>query len=184
MTVLFALAADIRDIKPPVYFKGSYFFLILLATAGALALIAFLANFLYKKYKKNKTIPLAPPKTPYEIACEALSRLKSQDLPSHGKMKEYYSGLSGIVRVYTEGRFAIRAPEMTTEEFLHFLRNSDALSGPHKNLLKEFLVLCDAVKFAKYGPSRKESGESMISAKKIIDETKPVPKEPEEVAVV
>lgn len=171
--MFFALAGDIRDIKPPVYFKGSHLFLILLAASGALALVSLLAILIYKKYRKRKAIPPAPPKTPYEIACEALSVLKSQDLPSHGKMKEYYSGLSGIVRIYTEGSFAIRAPEMTTEEFLHFLKDSDALSGSHKNLLKEFLALCDVVKFAKYGPNRKETDESMESAKKFIDETKP-----------
>lgn len=178
MTTFFALAGDIRDIKPPVYFKGSYFFIILLAAAGTIALITFLMALLYKKYKKKKSAPLPPVKTPYEIACEALSSLKSQDLPSHGRMKEYYSCLSDIVRVYTEGRFTIRAPEMTTEEFLYFLKNSDALSGLHKNLLKEFLALCDVVKFAKYGPSRKETDASMISAKKFIDETNPPGEEP------
>lgn len=177
--MFFALAGDIRDIKPPVYFKGSHLFLILLAASGALALVSLLAILIYKKYRKRKAIPPAPPKTPYEIACEALSVLKSQDLPSHGKMKEYYSGLSDIVRVYTEGRFAVRAPEMTTEEFLYFLRNSDILSGSHKNLLKEFLTLCDVVKFAKYGPNLKETGESIVSAKKFIDETKPIRKDPE-----
>ncbi len=177
MTTFFALAGGIRDIKPPVYFKESYLFLILLAAAGALALILFLAIFIYKKRKKKKAIPLSPPKAPYEIACEAFNRLQSQDLPSHGKMKEYYSGLSDIVRGYTERRFTIRAPEMTTEEFLYFLRNSDTLSGSHKNLLKEFLALCDVVKFAKYGPSRKETGISMISAKKFVDETMSIRKE-------
>ena len=66
----------------------------------------------------------------------------------------------------------MKAPEMTTEEFLFSLKNSGGLSITHKNLLKEFLNLCDAVKFAKYGPTEKEISQSFDIAKAFIDETK------------
>jgi len=66
----------------------------------------------------------------------------------------------------------VRAPEMTTEEFFAALRGSEILSAAHKNLLKDFLALCDIVKFARYGPTTDEIDRSYDAAKRFVDETK------------
>ena len=80
--------------------------------------------------------------------------------------------LSDIVRRYLENRFNLRAPEMTTEEFLNGVKDNKALSYEHKSLLREFLLHCDLVKFAKYEPPEKEADLSFKSAKELIDQTK------------
>jgi hypothetical protein len=67
----------------------------------------------------------------------------------------------------------LKAPEMTTEEFLSFLRNSDKLQTGHKELLRQFLNHCDMVKFARYAPAQNEIDESFRSAKRLIDESRP-----------
>lgn len=166
------MPGDIRDIKPPVQFPVNHVFLIALLSLLAAALIFFLVSFIARKIKEKRKSAKSPPKTAYEIACQALKRLKDQNLPGLGKIKEYYFGLSDIVRRYIENRFNIRAPEMTTEEFLFSLRQSGTLTDAHKSLLKSFLNLCDVVKFAKYGPSESETEESFDAAKKFTDETK------------
>ena len=74
---------------------------------------------------------------------------------------------------YIENRFKLRAPEMTTEEFLDSLKQTDALTAKHKELLAEFLNLCDIVKFAKFGPSITEIEESFNSARRFVEETRP-----------
>ena len=61
---------------------------------------------------------------------------------------------------------------MTTQEFLGYLRNSRHLNSEHNDLLKEFLNSCDMVKFAKYGPSLKETEMSFDMAKKLINALK------------
>ncbi len=174
---LFAVvsARDIKDIKPPVYFPRNYFLLSLIAVGIVLIAAAFLIMFLLKKYRDKKAELLFEPPVPaHQKAYEALRRLKKKNLPRIGKTKEYYFELSDIVRRYLEDRFYLRAPEMTTEEFLYALSESDDLNGTHKNLLKGFLNHCDLVKFAKYAPSQKETDESFFLAQKLIDETRGV----------
>ncbi len=61
---------------------------------------------------------------------------------------------------------------MTTEEFLISARDAVELISEHKNLLKEFLLCCDLVKFAKYAPSVDEVNSIFDSAKNFIDQTK------------
>ncbi len=166
---------DIRDIKPPVGFPANSFFFIIAAVIIALAALIFLIKFFKKRLAKKKEQILNPPKPAHQRALEALEALRRQNLPGAGKIKEYYFRLSDIIRRYIEERFEIRAPEMTTEEFLSNLRSSGILSGTHKNLLKEFLNLCDIVKFAKYGPVQKEIDQSFAAALKLVKETEKAP---------
>jgi hypothetical protein len=166
-----AQADDIRDIKGPVFFSADYGWLLLISIILLLGAVSFLARFLYRK-KKSRSTDAGKPRVPHEVACEALNSLRAEDLPSRGLIKEYYIRLSNIVRHYLEDRFDIRAPEMTTEEFLFTLRDSQILTGSQKNLLKEFLNFCDIVKFAKYGPTKGEIEDSYNAAKRFVDETR------------
>jgi len=167
----------LRDIKGPVFFKADYTLLIVLAAAVLITALIFLGIFFYKKFKQNRSTDKKLPKKPaHEIAYEALQNLKDRNLPAFGTVKQYYSELSDIIRVYIENRFNINAPEMTTEEFLYTLKDSSELLTSHKNLLKEFMTLSDIVKFAKYGPSDEEINNSFDAAKKFVDETKEISK--------
>jgi hypothetical protein len=163
---------DIRDIKGPLNYPVFFslrrllFWLLIAALLLAFYILA-------KKYFNRKSVPekeITPP--PHLIAYAALENLKKRDLPAAGKIKQYYEELSNIVRYYLEGRFSIRAPEMTTEEFILFIRESDSLNEAQKKTLKEFLNHCDLVKFARYVPGAKGIEESFQSAKQLIDQTK------------
>ncbi|MEZ4403641.1 MAG: hypothetical protein R3B06_26695 [Kofleriaceae bacterium] len=46
----------------------------------------------------------------------------------------------------------MRAPELTTEEFMQRARTAPGLSATHRDLLSAFLERCDRVKFAGYRP--------------------------------
>jgi len=168
-----AFAEELRDIKPPVEPRSDLFWLLLLLVVIALAAAIY---FVWQYFLRRKNLAAANQivKLPHKIAYERLERLRQRNLPAQGHVKEYFIELSDIVRRYVEGRFSIDAPEMTTEEFLGSLRQSDQLSNVHKNLLKEFLNCSDMVKFAQYGPSVEEIDNGFISAKKFVDETRPV----------
>ena len=100
--------------------------------------------------------------------------MSAKDLARRGLFKDYYSEISAIIRSYLEDRFALNAPEMTTEEFLNSLRDSGSLSTERKEPLKSFLNACDLVKFAKYLPPSSEVEAVFMTAKKFVEETKDV----------
>ena len=164
-------ASDILDIKGPVGFPRKVKpYVVSAVILLFIAIIAAIIAALIKKKKIHETI--TPPKPAYQMAYEALENLKKKDLIKQGKTKEYYIELSLIVRHYLENRFYLRAPEMTTEEFMSIASDSSSLSYEHKSLLREFLSHCDLVKFAKYKPEYTKIDSSFDSAKKLIDQTK------------
>lgn len=114
-----------------------------------------------------------PPRPAHELAQEALDALQREDLPSRGLYEPYYVRLSTIIRTYIESRFNVRAPEMTTEEFLQAAAQADALRGEHRRLLQEFLMRCDLVKFARYQPSVGEAKDAWQAAQRFVRETIP-----------
>lgn len=161
--------ADICDIRGPKFFT-SRVWLYVLVFAVILLVGALIFGFIFLKRKIQEYLP--PPLPAHVIAYQALEALEKKDYIRLGQIKAYYIGLSDIVRRYLENRFNLRAPEMTTEEFLIKARQDSALSLEHKNLLRDFLIACDLVKFAKHQPPEAEAGLSFTSAKKLIDQTK------------
>jgi len=162
---------SLRDIKAPVYFPANIV-LILLVSLGIIAGAFFVWNRFFRK-KKNKTQELPVDiRKPWEIAYEQFDELAKSSLLEERQFKSYYSRLSDIVRQYFENQFGIKAPEMTTEEFLWSLENSNDLKSSQKSTLKKFLNSCDIVKFAKYVPEIKERQESFQLARDLIDETR------------
>lgn len=154
---------DIRDIKGPLY---PFSFLRLLTWILAACIAIWIVIKLFILLKKR-----APPKLPHEAAKEALEAAKAE-LAKTGDIKEYFVRISDIVRRYIETVFKVRAPEMTTQEFLASLGGSWKISGGYKELLKVFMEACDLVKFAKHTPSKEEMESIYITAKKFIEETK------------
>lgn len=160
---------DIRDIRGPKSFTEKIWLYALTALAVLAIIGAALALLLLIK-RKNESGP--PPVPAHIIAYKALAVLEKRDYIGKGQIKAYYVELSDIVRYYLENRFNIRAPEMTTEEFLVKVKEDSALSLEHKGLLRDFLLNCDLVKFAKYQPAEREAALSFASAKRLIDQTK------------
>ncbi|MFH1305729.1 MAG: hypothetical protein ABIH74_04955, partial [Candidatus Omnitrophota bacterium] len=159
---------DIRDLKGLAAFGGSRAFVIILLILAATGTAWFIW---VKKRRGSFGAAVEKEKSAYEVAYEQLKLLKEMDLPKKGRIKEYYTMLSDIIRHYLENRFSFRAPEMTTEEFMAKLKKSPEMQREHKRLLKDFLSHCDLVKFAKYGPTLLEMIDSYSSAERLLDET-------------
>ena len=98
--------------------------------------------------------------------------LTEEDYLKTGETREYYFELSDIVRHYLENRFHLKAPEMTTDEFLNNLKSTKVLRSEHKSLLRDFLSHCDMVKFARYKPEENEIESSYESAQNLVEQTK------------
>lgn len=169
-------AKDIMPIKAPL--AAPVTFRELLPWIGLALLILALAAAVYFYFKMNKekapavisrlktTIP------PYEAAMEALENLRLKKLWQSGRVKDYYSEMTDIVREYIELRFPVRALEMTTDEINAALRQTEANSVAREKL-KQALVLADLVKFAKEQPLPLENDLSLNQCIDFIRETRP-----------
>ncbi len=88
----------------------------------------------------------------HEKALTALNALNKAELWQNGRIKEYQSGLTDIIRTYLEDRYQVKALEMTTDEISRALENTD-FEPKYKADLREILQVADLVKFAKAIPT-------------------------------
>ena len=171
-------AADIRDIKGPVAVPFDWTpVLVGIAILGGIIVLGLVAARLLKRLNAQ-SIP-APPPPPDVVALEALARLRHRQLTEPEERAAWYVALSAIVRTYIEGRFRLRAPEMTTEEFILEVQRDSPLIPEHRQLLGEFLAECDLVKFARYLPALEEAERVYAAARRFIEESRPAQGEEE-----
>ncbi|MFC1477103.1 hypothetical protein ACFL6L_01425 [candidate division KSB1 bacterium] len=173
-SVLPGEADDILDIKNTLSIPKSWILTIIIAAAGLLLLLAALIIYMYYRRKKGKKLfefRKEPDRPPHEIAIEALNRLRDSTLIADGKVKEYYSILSEILRIYLEGRYFKPFPEMTTAEIKLTVINED-MSGDVREMLCETLDLCDLVKFAKFTPDAVTHDSALHTAFDVVEATK------------
>jgi hypothetical protein len=161
-----AVASDIRDIKPPFEISDGTTWLWWVIAALATIVIAFLVW----RWLKRKPNVVLPPPVPAHI--RAKQKLE-EALALIANPKPFVIAVSDTARAYLEERFNFRAPERTTEEFLHELNESDLLLADQKESLGKFLESCDLVKFAKYEPGENELRGLHSSAVRLVEETEP-----------
>lgn len=163
-----AIADALHDIKPPIEISGRWIWL--WWALGALVLLV--AIWLIVRFLKNRkvNVPLVPPVPAHIRARQKLD----EALALISQPKPFCVAVSDTIRAYLEERFTFRAPERTTEEFLHELASTDLLLPDQKESLGEFLKRCDLVKFARYEPGESELRDLHGSALRLIDETVPL----------
>ena len=164
--------ADIKDIKEPLdaeyELKDFMIWIILLLT---IILIIYLLNkYVFNKKEKvekkiiKKIIPA------HITALKELNHIEQKELWQSGKIKQYHSGISEILRKYMEHRFQFIALELTTDEILSYLKKTISIEEHLE--LKQILQRADLAKFAKSKPNEEENKQSMELAKRFIDKTK------------
>ena len=131
----------------------------------AVALLLFLLT--RKKAEVAKAPP--PPVPPDEQALNDLRLVWSQQAEFNDKT--FASSISDILRTYIEGEFCIRAPELTTEEFLAEAKGHEDLKGGFADQLKGFLNWVDLVKFAKMPLEEQQRDELYQSAFTFVEES-------------
>ena len=108
----------------------------------------------------------------YDVARSELDLLLQAGRPTAETMDAFYVKLSLIVRSYLEDRFALRSPELTTQEFLTEMGSSPDLARSHQRLLQNFLEQADLVKFAGHRPSAEVVSESIGAAEQFLADTR------------
>ncbi len=143
-------------------------FALLILTAAAYALHRWLA-------KRGKgfgdLFKPAPPLPPHVAAIQALETLHNQKLWQNNRHKQYYSGLSDILRTYIAGRWGIGAMEMTSDEIIEAMR-AEELPDKARMDLTSILRDADLVKFAKAMPEAEQNESDYLKAYYFVEETK------------
>ena len=116
--------------------------------AGILAGLAALGAIVYLVVRKIRTMVKIHRMSPIERAMYELDVLLKKGLPGRGFFKDFYVELTMVVRRYIERRHAMRAPNLTTEEFLRSAQENPAFTREAIEELRKFLESSDLVKFA------------------------------------
>jgi hypothetical protein len=162
-------STDIYDIREIVKFRHGflwYFTFIII-----LIVLCIIGYFIYKYIKKKNRKPTQeeiiqsiPPK---EYALKQLEELAALDLSGKGHIKEYYDKLSDIVRFYVSRTYSVDGMEKTTTELYSMLKNK--ITPEHNRELKNYLINCDFVKFAKLIPSDEDIKKDFDIAKDFVE---------------
>jgi hypothetical protein len=168
----------IRDIRGTM--QAPLTFAELAPYLGGIAILGIIIGMIwYYFWRKRMNKPLFPVLTrpqgpPWQIALQNLDVLAEKKLWQNGKIKEYYSELTDILRQYLQNQYGIDAMEMITTEILAAY-DMAGLQADARLKLSSILQLADFVKFAKATPLKDENESSMTYARQFIEYTKPVP---------
>jgi hypothetical protein len=163
---------DIRPIKGPVSLSLNAIRVFALSLLAAL-LTVFLVVKVALRIKHQRQVDLESRKPPYERATLELGRLWKKEYLEAGKVKEFYSELTDILRRYLERQFQIEALEQTSFEITRSLKEKQ-FAGEAVSRASELLEQSDLVKFAKFVPPRRRADELAAKLAEFVNETKPV----------
>ena len=130
----------------------------------------------YRKYYKKGINPLKPTRKrlpPYEEAMINLQNLKAAQLWQKGQEKEYFTGLTDILRVYIDRRFHINAVEMTSSQIIDTLKENKETKAVNEQL-EMILEVADIVKFANARPLADDNEVAYQRAVNFVEATRPV----------
>lgn len=149
--------------------KGKNIYLIVLIVC-VLGLIGWLIYRYTRRRKQEcpKVVILRPADV---VALEQLDFISSKKLWQAGRVKEYYTQLTDVVREYIARRFGVSSTEQTSNatlaEMRPLLKNNQGLYQQ----LHDMLTLADLVKFAKWQPTDEENGQVLRDAYDFVKET-------------
>lgn len=156
---------DIKEIEDVPNTETNYIPWIL----GAATLVALGIIILLLRKKKVKTVPapVVVTKSPYDEAMQALQALREKDLPGKGAVKEYYTGINDILRVFVQRKLNIASREKTNEELITALRKQQ-MQDAHFRELSDALRIADFVKFARYEPGTADNEKNFTTIESAI----------------
>ena len=142
------------------------------------AILLVVVLLVVRHLRKRKMQPIIVEKTPErvktceEIALEKLETVRREKIWQAGRVKEYYTDITDVLREYIEARFGIVAFERTSSEII------DALYFVQKNypeqlgLLRKIFGTSDMVKFAKLIPDITIHTDTLDGAVDFVRQTK------------
>jgi len=172
---------DIKDIeRAPIWWWGIIRWILLgLLIAGLAVGGYFLWRWIESKRKpEEEEINPELLRPADEVALEKLDEIKAAKIWKDGKVKEYQTELTDVVREYIGRRFDVHSTEKTSDETLREMK--PLLEKDLFDRLKSMLQLADLVKFAKWHTTPDENEQGLLTAYDFVNETKEAPSDEEQ----
>lgn len=170
---------DIAEVKnTPFTFEEFWhrFGHIIIIVLISMLVAAAITYFIIRKIKNKPIIPIAKPKEPAHItAYRLLDKLKDSKLWQQGRVKDFYSVLTEILKNYITDRYNCSVIENTSEETLDELKQFISPKDENYKNFKTLLDTADFVKFAKFEPRPDENDFALSVAYQFVDSTKLIP---------
>jgi len=166
---------DIKDIeKAPIYWWGILRWILLALAVIGLFVGAYYGVQWYRKHflKEEEAIEPELLRPADEVALEKLDEIKAQKIWKDGKVKEYQTELTDVVREYISRRFDVQSTEKTSDETLRAMK--PLIDKELFAKLSKMLQLADLVKFAKWHTTPDENEQALSTAYEFVNETKEV----------
>ena len=164
--------AELRPIRPILAERRNWrdfwpLYLVLAAAALGFGL------YRYRRGLAKPPPPPPPPPPADQAALAALDELEARRLWQQGHTKAYYTELTAILRGYLDGRFGIRAQEMTTRQITDELGRRAELDGEQRGELGQLLQISDLVKFARATPAEELHPRGLARVRAFVQDTSP-----------
>lgn len=154
---------DIRDIRQPRHFPTPWLWVMVAAGVATLVVAIWLA---WQWLRHGRMFEMSPA----EIAVQRLEEARLLMDPEHAR--EYCFAVSQIIRGYIEAELRLRAPRLTTEEFLRELvEGPSKIVTAHRALLGDFLQHCDLAKFAGWRYSLEALADMHVTAIEFVQQS-------------
>ena len=164
---------DIKDIeRAPIWWWGILRWVLLVVGLLLLVDLGFWLWKKYDKYRQKEEEPVDPEllRPADEVALEKLDEIKAQKIWKDGKVKEYQTELTDVVREYIGRRFEVHSTEKTSDETLREMK--PLIDKDLYGRLSKMLQLADLVKFAKWHTTPDENEQALTTAYDFVNETK------------
>ena len=169
---------DIKDIeKAPIWWWGIIRWILLGMLIAALGV----GGYFLWRWLESKRKPQEEEVSPEllrpadEVALEKLDEIKAAKIWKDGKVKEYQTDLTDVVREYIGRRFGVQSTEKTSDETLRAMK--PLIDKELFTNLSKMLQLADLVKFAKWHTTPDENEQGLKTAYDFVNETKIVESE-------
>lgn len=161
----------LRGLKPPVEPPSPWPWVI-----GGIALAVVLALLWWLRRRRLRSTPETVP-TPHELAFARLEALRATDFTDLVQLRRYYYELSAVLREYVEGRFALNATDLTSQEIRARL-DEIGLDRDQEKKLDDFFDATDGVKYAAQVPSERAVESVYEAVLSFVEETIPSAEDP------
>ncbi|MFW5652902.1 MAG: DUF4381 family protein, partial [Planctomycetota bacterium] len=166
--------ADLRDPvgPPPATLPAWMWWTTIGGVLGFIVLMVAIV-WLAARAGQREPEPAVRHRTADEIAFTSLNELdRAKLVDAADGPAMHVDRAANILRQYVEDRYGLRAPELTTEEFLDEARRSSVFEPGDVVLFEQFLQKSDLVKFAAVSASRSEATDASQLVRTFVERTR------------
>ena len=159
---------DYHDIKEIIEVKKEADWLFIGEIAAAAIISAILLYLIIQYFRKREKVPKQKIRSfSIDDILKEIEKLQQKELEELNQYKLLFTDLINICREFSDEQLKIHSSDKTTAEYILLVKNKIG-SEPMQVKYFQLLRLSDAVKFAKYIPSKDECQDAFITAKTFV----------------